>query len=162
MMSGKTSTRQGQAQHRAKTDGIALMNGESVLNNRRPSWTLWWKQLALAVLVLLGGLAGDAAVPGIVVAGLIFGYVVFSRAQSRYIVTNERIKGAVGVLSKESMEYRIADLRSLATSQSLFERLVGHGSLEFQAGANNKLVWHGVPEYKEVANTVREQQRRYE
>lgn len=145
-------------QHQAETDGIQLMEGESVLQNRRPSWTLWWKQIALAVLVLLGGLAGDAVIGGVLIAG----YVVFSRAESRYIVTDEPTKGKVGVISKSSMEYRLADLRSLATSQSLFEWLVGHGTLEFQAGANNKLVWHGVPEYKAVGNTVREEQRKYD
>lgn len=160
-MSGETVTGE-RVEHHAETDGINLMEGESALENRRPSWTLWWKQIGLAVLVLLGGVGGDAAVGGIVGAGLIFGYVVFSRAQSRYIVTDERIKGKIGVLSKTEMEYRIADLRSIASSQTLFERLVGHGSIEFQAGANNKLVWHGVPEYKDVTNTVREQQRQYE
>lgn len=160
-MPGETATG-GQVEHHAKTDGVTLMEGESVLENRRPSWTLWWKQIGLAVLVLLAGIGGDAAIGGIVGAGLVFGYVVFSRAQSRYIVTDERIKGKIGVLSKEEMEYRIADIRSIGSSQSIFERLVGHGTIEFQSGANNKLIWHGVPEYKEVTNTVREQQRQYE
>lgn len=161
-MSGETPTSQETVQHQAATDGINLMGGESVLENRRPSWTLWWKHLAVAVLVLLAGLGGDAAIGGILVAGIIVGYVVFSRAQSRYIVTDERIQGKVGLLSKKSMEYRISDLRSIGTSRSFFEQLVGHGTLEFQAGANNKLVWHGVPDHQDVANTVREKQRDYE
>lgn len=163
-MSGEPATSEGQVEHRAATDGIQLMQGESVLENRRPSWTLWWKQIALAVLVLLAGLASgsEGIIGGVVIAGAIFGYVVYSRAESRYIVTDERIKGKIGVLSKSEMEYRIADLRSIASSQSAIERLVGHGTVSFRAGANNELVWHGVPDYNEVTNTVRERQRAYE
>lgn len=162
MISGQAATSQEHVQHQADTDGITLMEGESVLENRRPSWTLWWKHLTVAVLVLLAGLGGDAAAGGILVAGLLVAYVVISRAQSRYIVTDERIKGKIGLLSKTTMEYRIADLRGIATSRSLFEQLVGHGSIEFQAGTTTYLVWHGVPDYEQVANTVREQQRKYE
>ena len=52
------------------------MQGESVLENRRASWTLWWTQTALAVLVLLAGLASSSEdIIGIVVASAIFGYV---------------------------------------------------------------------------------------
>lgn len=99
----------------------------------------------------------DGAVGRLILAGLVFGYVVFSRAQSRCVVTDERIKGKIRVISSKPIEYRIEDARSLATSQGLLERLVSHGSLEFQAGANNKLVWHGVTDYDQVANSVRTQ-----
>jgi uncharacterized membrane protein YdbT with pleckstrin-like domain len=112
--------------------------------------------------VLIGGLAGDAPIAGIVITGIIFGYVVYSRSESRYIVTDERVKGKIGVISTTTMEYRIADLRSIGTSRSLFERLVGHGTIELQSGAKNKLIWHGVPDHEQVANTIREKQRDYE
>lgn len=101
----------------------------------------------------------DGAVGGLIFAALIFGYVVFSRAQSRYVVTDERIKGEIGVISSKTLEYRIEDITSLSTSQSLFERLVSHGSLEFQVGANNRLVWHGVTDHDQVAHSVRNRMR---
>jgi uncharacterized membrane protein YdbT with pleckstrin-like domain len=123
---------------------------------------MWWKQIALAVLVLLGGVSGDAAGGGVVVAGLIFGYVVLSRMQSRYIVTDERVKMKKGLLSKTAREYRIPDLQSITTSQSIFERLLGHGSVEFRTADNTSVVWHGVPDYKDVSNTIREEQRKHE
>lgn len=148
--------------HQAPTEGIALLEGESVLENRRLGWMVWWKHLGFAALVLLFGLAGDAAAGGIVVAGLIVGYVVLARSNSRYIVTDERIKGKVGLLKKMSMEYRISDIRSLETNRSLLERLFSHGTLRFRAGTNNEIAWHGVPEYEQVANTVRQHQRKHE
>lgn len=161
-MIGEVETTGEHARHRSSTEGIALMEGESVLENRRPGWTLWWKHLGFAMLVLLVGIGGDAAAGGILVAGALFGYVVLARSKSRYIVTDERIKGKLGLVSKTTMEYRVADLRSIKTTQSVFERLIGYGTLEFRAGANNRLIWHGVPDHEQVANTVREQQRKYE
>lgn len=151
-----------QTSHRAETDGIDLMQGESVLQNRRPGWSMWWKQIGFAALVLLAGIGGDAAGAAVVVSGLIFGYVVLSRMQSRYIVTDERVKMKKGLLSKTSREYRIPDLQSITTSQSLFERLLGHGSVEFRTADNTSVLWHSVPEYKDVSNTIREEQRKHE
>lgn len=158
----ETATSDETVQHQTNTDGINLMEGESVLQNRRPSWTLWWKQIALAVFVLLAGLGGDSAAGGIVVGGGIFAYVVIARMQSRYVVTDERVKAKVGLLSKMSREYRISDIQSLSTSQSLFERLVGHGSLALRTASNDEIVWHGVPDYQDVGNSIREEQRKYD
>lgn len=158
----QTSTETDTTTHRADTDGIDLMQNESVLENRRPSWSLWSTQIALAVLVLLGGLAGDAVLGGVVIAAAIFGYVVVARMQSRYLVTTERVKVKVGLLSKESREYRIPDIQSLSTSESLLERLSGFGSITLRTASNDEITWHGVPDYQDVANTIREEQRAYD
>jgi uncharacterized membrane protein YdbT with pleckstrin-like domain len=82
--------------------------------------------------------------------------------QSRYAVTDERVKVKLGLLSKVAREYRIADVNSITTSQSVFERLLGHGSIAIRTASNDEIVWHGVPEYKEVAGSIREEQRKYE
>lgn len=158
----ETTTSTETTTHQADTDGIDLLQGESVLQNRRPGWAIWWKQIALAVLVLLSGVAGDAAAGGFLVAAIIFGYVVLSRMQSRYLVTDERVKMKTGLLSKQSREYRIPDLQSITTSQSVFERLLGHGSITIRTASNDEIVWHSVPEYKDVANSIREEQRAQE
>ncbi|QPV62139.1 PH domain-containing protein [Halosimplex litoreum] len=159
---GNTTTAGENVQHQADTDGIDLMQGESAHQNRRPSWALWWKQIALGAFVLLAGLGGDAAAGGILVGGGIFAYVVLARIQSRYVVTDERVKAKIGLLSKASREYRIADLNSLSTSQSIFERLVGHGSLTLRTASNDEIVWRGVPDYQDVANSIRQEQRKYD
>jgi len=149
------------AQHRASTDGIDLMQNETALENRRPGWAVWSWQIALAVVVLLVGAAGQS-IGGIVAGAVIFGYVVISRMQSRYIVTDERVKATVGLLSKRSREYRIPDIQSLTTSQSIVERIFSHGSVTLKTASNDQITWTGVPEYSEVANTIREEQRAYD
>ena len=158
----ETATSTNTVQHQADTDRINLMQGESVLQNRRPSWALWWKQIVLAVFFLLGGLGGDAIAGGVVFGGGLFAYVVIARLQSRYVVTDERVKMNVGLISSKSREYRVADLQSLSTSQSIFERIFGDGSLTLRTASNDEITWVSVPEYQDVANTIREEQRQYE
>jgi uncharacterized membrane protein YdbT with pleckstrin-like domain len=140
------------------------MDGESVLVNRRPGWTLWTKQIAVAALIAVFGLAGglDTILGAMVLAGAILGYVVVSRSKSRYIVTDERVKAQIGLLSKTSMEYRIADIKSLSTSQALFERLLDYGTVSIRSGDNTQITWHAVTDHERVSNTIREQQRKYD
>lgn len=162
-MSETTATADESAvQHQAETDGINLMQEESVLENRRPGWSVWWWQLGLAALLVLGGIGANAIGGGIITGGLIFAYVVISRMQSRYIVTTERVKVKVGLLSKKTREYRIPDIQSLSTSQSIIERLLSHGNITLRTASNDQVTWEGVPEYTEVANTIREEQRAYD
>lgn len=158
----ETATSTDTVQHQADTDGIDLMQGESVLQNRRPSWALWWKQILLAVFFLLGGLGGDALLGGILFGGGIFAYVVIARLQSRYIVSDERVKMNVGLISSKSREYRIADIQSLSTQQSIFEKLFGDGSVTLRTASNDEITWVSVPDYQDVANTIREEQRQYD
>lgn len=158
----ETGTAHDVGQHRAETDGINVMDGESVLENVRPGWSVWAWQIVLAVLILFGGLGGDAAAAGLFGGGAIFAYVVISRMQSRYIVTDERVKSKVGILSKKQREYRIADLQSISSSQGIIERLLGHGSITLRAAANDEITWKGVPDYSDVTNTIRQEQRKYD
>ncbi|MCF2241848.1 PH domain-containing protein [Halobacterium salinarum] len=158
----ETATSNEQTTHQADTDGIDLMQDESVLQNRRPGWSLWLKEIVFAAIMLLFGVAGDAAAGGFLIAAVIFGYVVLSRMQSRYLVTDERVKMKLGLLSKKGREYRISDLNSITTSQSLFERLFGLGSVTLRTASNDEIVWHGVPDYKDVSHSIREEQRKYD
>lgn len=158
----ETATAQNRVQHRASTDGIDVMAGESVLANVRPGWSVWWKPLALAVVIAFFGLGGGSPAVGFVGGGLVLGYVVFSRMQSRYVVTDERVQSRVGFLSSQQREYRIADIQSISTSQSVFERPLGHGSITLRTAANDQITWQGVPGYRDVTAMLREQQRNHE
>ena len=166
-MSDRTTTKPTpqDTNHQASTTGITLLDGEYVLENVLPSFSNWWKSLAIGALFALGALS--AAVQGqfgglitfIIVAALIFGYVYYSRSRSRYIVTNERIKKDVGLLRSSSGEVRISDIRSLNTHQGIIERLFSKGSVSIDSGgAGGELGINGVANYEELAHTIREQQ----
>jgi len=150
--------------HQAPTEGVAVMEGESVLQNRRPGWGLWWKYLLaggfIALFMLAQGIEGVFV--GLVVLGLAVGYVYIARSQSRYIVTDERVKMEIGLIRSESREYRISDLQGLDTSQSLIGKLLGIGDISVRAADGTQIPWRGVPDHDEVARTIREHQRQYD
>lgn len=161
------STEHGHAtevQHEPGTSGINLMDGESVLQNRRPGWGLWWKHLLGAVLVVLIGLGGGAdTLPGaVLIAGILVGYVAIARSKSRYIVTDERVKMDIGLIRSESREYRISDVQGIDTSQSFIAKLFGIGDIGVRTADGTEIPWRGVPDHKAVAQTIREHQRQYD
>jgi uncharacterized membrane protein YdbT with pleckstrin-like domain len=154
-----------QTTHRESTEGIDLLPDEQVLANAHPGWSVWWKHLLVAVLIVLGGLGtgeGSSILGGIVVGGAIVGYVYLSRIQSRYIVTNERVKGKVGLISSKTREYRISDLESISTEMSIMERLLSLGNIKMRTAANDQMRWGGVPNHEQVARQMRERRRAYD
>lgn len=156
-----------QTTHRADTDGIDLLPDERVLVNVHPGWSVWSGSLIVAALVGLLGLGAIVDSPGggiffLLVAAAVVGYVYLARSRSRYIVTDERIKANVGILSSTTREYRIADIQSITTEQSFFEGLLGLGNIQIRSSANDQLVWKGVPDHSSVGNQIRKMQREYE
>lgn len=157
----------GQTTHRASTEGIDLLPDERVLANDHPGWSVWSGTLLLAGFVGLLGLGslGDSAGAGLFFlllgAGLV-GYVYVSRMSSRYIVTDERIKAKLGLVSSKTREYRIADIQSITTEQSFVERLLGLGNIQIRTSANDQMTWNGVPEHETTGNQIRKMQREYE
>lgn len=153
----------------ASTEGITLLDDEYVLKNERPSWVNWWLVLTIGGAIALFGLVmllnGDvgSTVVFFVIAGVVYGYVRIARKRSRIIVTNQRVKKSVGLARKSTGETRIAKIRGLSTEQGLIERLVKKGSILIDSGAaGGKLGIRGVGNHDELANTIREQQRRIE
>lgn len=149
--------------------GITLLEDETVLKNKLPSWVNWWVVLAPGVIVglvaLVAFLSGDfgSGFVLLLIAAIPFLYVRYARKRSRYVVTNQRVKKSVGLLKKSTGEVRIADIRGLSTHQGVLERLVGKGSVLIDTGAAaGKLGIQGVSEPQDLAATIRQQQRRIE
>src|SRR6056297_1125221 len=163
IMAGETSHKTGM-RNSVSTDGINTMQGEVVLQNRHPGWGLWWKLLALAGFFFFAGLSGglEGIVGSLVLVGPIVGYVAFARMQSRYIVTDERIKMDIGLIRSQSREYRISDVQGIDTSQSIIAKVFRIGDIAVRTSDGTQIPWRGVPDHEEVARTIREHQRQYD
>lgn len=164
-----TQTEGATQSNQASTSGITLLDGEYVLENEHPSWSSWWKSLAVGGIFALGTLSSavqgeiGTATTGVVLSALIFGYVYYSRSRSRYIVTNQRVKKDVGLLRSSTGEVRISDIRSLNTGQGLIERFWGKGTVKIDSGgAGGELGISGVSDHEQLAHTIREQQQQVE
>ncbi|MHC3379669.1 PH domain-containing protein [Haloarcula sp. H-GB5] len=141
------------------------MDGEVVLENRHPGWGLWWKFLGAAgflFLIMLGSGELGGIFFGLLIAGAIVGYVAFARSQSRFIVTDERIKMDLGFIRSQSREYRISDVQGLDTSQGIIAKLFGIGDIQVRTADGTTITWVGVPDHDAVATVIREQQRQFD
>lgn len=131
--------------------GIILLEGEEILHNVRPAWSNWAGSIAFILVV------------GIFTVGLGLVLLVFpwlARRNARYVVTTERVIQKSGILSTSTNEYRIEDIRQLQTGAAWGEKLRGNGNIQFSAGSGGSLItFDGGPDYQNIANTIREQQR---
>lgn len=134
-----------------EAQAVTLLQDEEIIHDLRPSWARWSVALVIGV------------VTSIMLIGLvILAYVWLARKNSRYVVTNQRILEVSGILGSSTTEYRISDIRQLQTGASWAEKVIGHGNLQFSTGSATTITFHGIPNYQEVANTIRELQREAE
>lgn len=127
--------------------GFTLLEGETAHYNMRPSIAAWLTNSINIILVIFTlGL------------WLIAGYLWM--ISSRYVVTDERVYRKVGILRKRTDEYRYEDIQQFTTGKSLIERIIGVGNLKFQTGTGGEaIVFGGVKNHDEVANTIRNEMR---
>lgn len=138
-----------------------LNPGERIVFRGHPSWRsilgLYLKGAALAALTAALAAAatevfGDGVDGGLVwliaLAGaaltLLTGFV--RRMSTAYTITNRRLHIRRGIVSREIQETRLERVQNVGHSQSVFERLVGVGTVEFDtaAGDDYELRFAGV------------------
>jgi hypothetical protein len=146
---------------------VPLLGDEEILIDARPAWSAYAIQLAVAGLVIIGGLvAGDEALfGGLVIGGLIIGYVFYQRRKVRYVVTDRRMMKVIGISAKTTSEAWMVDVRGLRTGASPIERLLNHGHITVSAdivstgfGRFSGMTFGGISNYEEVAHIIRERQ----
>lgn len=121
---------------------ITLLDGESVKVNQNASIAAYLAQNLLLSL-------------------LSFGILPFLYAkQSALIVTDERVVLKTGILRTDTSEYRIEDIQQINTGQSLFEKLLGAGNVQFSTAATSgDITFYGLKDHENVTNTIRNLQR---
>lgn len=136
-----------------QVEGFTLLEGEEVLHNVRPAWSNWANELILYGLLCFVG-----------IGFLLLPIPWYKRTKTRYIVTSERVMHKEGgLLGTSTNEYRISDIRQLQTGATLFEKVLGHGNIQFSSGGAGTLIqFHGIGDYESVANTIRTRQRELE
>ena len=143
-----------------------LSEGEDVVLDMHPHW----KRLVLPVLSLLVVLAAAgyllavvddsrlqvAVAVAAVVLLVVFAVVPFLRWRTTlFVVTTRRVVVRTGVLARQGRDVPLSRINDITFSHSLFERILGCGTLVVEsAGERGQVVLTEVPNVEQVQRTL--------
>lgn len=131
-----------------------LLAGERILWEGRPSWRahlsyfLVWIPLALVPVIIAGALrAGDRdtglpywqwIVISLVLVVLVIVWDAIRRNAVLYTVTDQRLRIRRGILSRREETARFDRIQNVNTSQSLLDRMLGVGAVDFDTAGTGE------------------------
>jgi uncharacterized membrane protein YdbT with pleckstrin-like domain len=150
---------------------VDTASSEQILFHGHPSWLsmLAFHTKGLLAAVGAGVLAGliSAAASGpvnvlwVVAAVLaVFAFVIargtIRRKRTTYTITSERLTIRLGLMSRELHETRLERVQNVSSRQSVLERLLGVGTVDFDTagGASFDFSFHGVVHPRRIVQMV--------
>ena len=145
---------------------VNLHPGERVIFEGHPSWRaiLGFYLKGLLIAVILGVIAKLVADDGtaflvilvVLALTLLIGFV--KRVSTTYTITDRRLNIKRGIVSKEVQETRLERVQNVNYSQSVYQRLMQIGDVDFDtaAGDDYNFVFAGVANPGEVVHSVDE------
>ncbi|MHB8742902.1 MAG: PH domain-containing protein [Sulfuricaulis sp.] len=125
-----------------------------------PAWrNQWWRIASIAPLPIIFVLAliweerHSAEMPlrvVLVAVAALFGYllttILYHRYLWRYTINTENIESCRGLIGRQVRSIRLQDLRNINVNQTLMQRILGVGDVEFSssAGSDVEVVFFGV------------------
>jgi len=144
---------------------LNLSPGERVIFQGHPSWRailgFYLKGILIAAIVgvlfkLFGASSGTVfLVVLVIVAGtMLIGFV--RRVATTYTITDRRLNIKRGIVSREVQETRLERVQNVNYKQSVYQRLVQVGDVDFDtaAGDDYNFVFYGVANPDEVVHRV--------
>ena len=146
--------------------------GEQVIFEGHPSWRailgFYLKGVVIigvivALIVLYGNTIGDDVSGSAVAIALIGGAAIVAligflrRVSTRYTITNRRLHVKHGMISRNVQETKIERVQDVNYRQSMFQRLMQIGDVDFDTAANDPdgdFVFAGVAQPEEVVDRV--------
>jgi uncharacterized membrane protein YdbT with pleckstrin-like domain len=148
---------------------VDLHPGEQVVFEGHPSWRALLSfyiggvagAVAIAVLV---GLIADVFIGilvGLALVAAVLAFGLFKRTSTTYLVTSQRLYIRRGVLSKRVQQTRIDRVQNVNTEQSLRERLLRVGTVDFDTAGtdDSEFRFVGIAEPAAVVDAVDRAQR---
>ena len=129
----------------------------------RPAWMNQWWQIGIMILMpfvlLLAYLKGFSpenlrVVYVVIVAVFVYliAVVVYRRYSWAYTIDSETIESREGLIARKVKSIRVQDLRNINVNQSLWQRIMGVGDVEFSSagGSGIEVAFRGVDKPLEV------------
>jgi uncharacterized membrane protein YdbT with pleckstrin-like domain len=144
--------------------GLNLHPGEQVIFEGHPSWRaiLGFYLKGVLVAVVLGVIAklidGDGTAFLVILAVLALTVVIgfVKRVATTYTITDRRLNIKRGIIAKEVQETRLERVQNVNYSQSVYQRLMQIGDVDFDTAATDdyNFVFAGVADPGEVVEAV--------
>jgi uncharacterized membrane protein YdbT with pleckstrin-like domain len=117
--------------------------------------------IVIGVIVALAANVGIGVVVGVVLVALALLYGFIKRVATVYMVSTQRLYIRRGILSKRVQQTRIDRVQNVNTDQSLFERILRVGRVDFDtAGTDDSdFVFAGISNPDGVVSAVDRAQR---
>jgi len=145
--------------------GLNLSPGEQVIFRGHPSWRaiigFYLKGILIAAVIgaiaKLAGAGGGTVflvVLAIVAITVLVGFV--KRVATVYTITNRRLNIKRGIVSREVQETRLERVQNVNYRQSVYQRVVQIGDVDFDTAATDdyNFVFVGVADPQEVVHRV--------
>ncbi|MGH7832034.1 MAG: PH domain-containing protein [Candidatus Binatia bacterium] len=130
-----------------------------------PSWWNYAGRLLIAILLVAAsgalqiteweyrGVAGAAL---IAITLILFLSVCWSKFSNRYRISGGTVSATYGILSQETHEIDVRDIRDIVLRQSLAGRILNYGNLEFSSAGRDtaEVVFEGIPDPKKVKDLI--------
>ena len=146
-----------------------LHPGEEVVFEGHPSWrgllSFYIGGVAGAVVIaVIVGLVTSffvGLVAGVVLVAAVLAFGLFKRMSTTYLVSNQRLYIRRGMLSKREQQTRIDRVQNVNTEQSLRERMLQVGTVDFDTAGtdDSEFRFVGIASPAEVVNAVDRAQR---
>jgi uncharacterized membrane protein YdbT with pleckstrin-like domain len=148
---------------------VDLHTGEQVVFEGHPSWrgllSFYLGGVAGAVVIaVIVGLVTSffvGLVAGVVLVAAVLAFGLFKRMSTTYLVSNQRLYIRRGMLSKREQQTRIDRVQNVNTEQSLRERMLRVGTVDFDTAGtdDSEFRFVGIASPAEVVNAVDRAQR---
>lgn len=145
----------------------SLSPGEEVKLHLHPHWiamfwpTVWTLVTVSGVIFALTVTTGAAFVAIFVVALVLFLWLAFAPLviwrSTHYVFTTKQVLFREGVIKREERGIPLAKVNDVKSTQNLFERLLGCGTLTVEsAGEHGQSVLKNIPRVVKVMNTLKD------
>jgi uncharacterized membrane protein YdbT with pleckstrin-like domain len=142
-----------------------LATGEEIVMHKHPHWKMLVGPVFVLLVVVaaasyLAALVGGQSwapwarlVLGVVALALVLRFTVAPVIRWRtthFVVTSRRILVREGLFSRRGMDIPMSRINSVEFRQSLFERLLGVGTLVVESASDEPLEFHDIPGVEQV------------
>jgi uncharacterized membrane protein YdbT with pleckstrin-like domain len=145
---------------------VNLSEGEQIIFQGHPSWRaiigFYLKGVVIAIVLgIIAKLIGASGFEVFLVVLVVIAVTVLTgfikRWATTYTITTRRLNIKRGIVSREIQETRLERVQNVNTSQSVYQRLMRIGDVDFDtaaSGGDYDFIFYGVAEPQDVVHAV--------